>query len=262
MQFDLLSLFPESFESYFDVSILKRAREDGKIGVATWNIRDFAHDKHKTTDDTPYGGGAGMVMKPEPVFECVEAVLAESDVPREKTRIILFSAKGKSFTQADARRFATEYDRLVLICGRYEGVDERVAEYLVDEELSVGEYVLTGGELPAMIVTDAVARLIPGVLGNPASLEEESFSVRHTPDAPSPGEIGDFEETREYPQYTKPEEYRGYRVPEVLLSGHHAEITKWRASNSQTLQNTKSPARHASRSDSGRQTKHKTQEPN
>lgn len=220
MRFDLLSLFPESFESYFDASILKRAREDGKIKVETWNIRDFAHDKHKTTDDTPYGGGAGMVMKPEPIFECVEAALAEGDVPREKTRIILFSAKGKSFTQADARRFATEYDRLVLICGRYEGVDERVAEYLVDEELSVGEYVLTGGELPAMIVTDAVARLIPGVLGNSESAVTESHSE---------------EGVLESPQYTKPEEYRGYRVPEVLLSGHHAEIAKWHKEHSRKV---------------------------
>jgi tRNA (guanine37-N1)-methyltransferase len=217
MRFDLLSLFPESFASYFDASILKRAREDGKIKVETWNTRDFAHDKHKTTDDTPYGGGAGMVMKPEPIFECVEAALAEGGVPREKTRVVLFSAKGKSFTQADARRFAMKYDRLVLICGRYEGVDERVAEHLVDEELSVGEYVLTGGELPAMIVTDAVARLIPGVLGNAESALTESHSE---------------EGVLECPQYTKPEEYRGYRVPEVLLSGHHAEIAKWRKEHS------------------------------
>lgn len=231
MKFDLLSIFPESFESYFNASILKRARENGKIRVKTWNIRDFARDKHKTTDDTPYGGGAGMVMKPEPIFECVEAALAEGSVPRERIRVILFSAKGTLFTQADARRFSAEYDRLILICGRYEGVDERVAEHLVDEELSVGEYVLTGGELAAMIVTDAVARLIPGVLGNAASLQDESFSTTHSRSAPSCGEIKDFEEMREYPQYTKPEEYRGYRVPEVLLSGHHAEIAKWRKEN-------------------------------
>jgi tRNA (guanine37-N1)-methyltransferase len=221
MQFDLLSLFPESFASYLDVSILKRAREDGKIKVETWNIRDFTHDKHHTADDTPYGGGAGMVMKPEPIFECVEAALTEDGgVPRERTRVILFSAKGKAFTQADARRFAAEYDRLVLICGRYEGVDERVAEHLVDEELSVGEYVLTGGELPAMIVTDAVARLIPGVLGNAESVVTESHSE---------------EGVLECPQYTKPEEYRGYRVPDVLLSGHHAEIDRWRKEHSRKV---------------------------
>lgn len=233
MRFDILSLFPESFESYFGASMLKRAREDGKIDIRLWNPRDFTHDKHRTADDTPYGGGAGMVMKPEPIFECAEAALSEGP-SRENTRIILFSAKGKPFVQEDARRLS-RYDRLVLICGRYEGVDERVAEYLADEELSIGEYVLTGGELPAMVVTDAVARLIPGVLGNAESAETESHSE---------------EGVLEYPQYTKPEEYRGWRVPEVLLSGHHGEIAKWRKSKSQTIQNTKS------------QTKHETQDPN
>ncbi len=220
MKFDLLSLFPESFESYLDASILRRARDSGLITIRTWNIRDFAHDKHQKTDDTPYGGGAGMVMKPEPIFECVEAALTEGDVPRERTRVILFSAKGRPFRQEDARRLVADYDRLVLICGRYEGVDERVAEHLVDEECSVGEYVLTGGELPAMIVTDAVSRLIPGVLGNDESAETESHS-----------EDG----VLEHPQYTKPEEYRGWKVPEVLLSGHHGEIGKWRAGNSRKI---------------------------
>lgn len=233
MRFDILSLFPESFESYFGASILKRAREDGKIDIRLWNPRDFTHDKHRTADDTPYGGGAGMVMKSEPIFECAEAALSEGP-SREKTRIILFSAKGKPFVQEDARRLL-RYDRLVLICGRYEGVDERVAEHLADEELSIGEYVLTGGELPAMVVTDATARLVPGVLGNAESAETESHSE---------------EGVLEYPQYTKPEEYRGWRVPEVLLSGHHAEIAKWRKSKSQTIQNTKN------------QTKHETQDPN
>jgi tRNA (guanine37-N1)-methyltransferase len=217
MHFDLLSLFPESFESYLDASILRRARDGGLISVRTWNIRDFAHDTHRKTDDTPYGGGPGMVMKPEPIFECVEKVLGEG-APREKTRIILLSAKGRPFRQEDARRFATEYERLVLICGRYEGVDERVAEHLAGEELSVGEYVLTGGELAAMIVVDAVARLIPGVLGNAESAETESHSE---------------EGVLEYPQYTKPEDYRGWRVPEVLLSGHHGEIGKWRREHSE-----------------------------
>lgn len=215
MRFDILSLFPESFESYFGASMLKRASEGGKIDIRLWNPRDFTHDKHRTADDTPYGGGAGMVMKPEPIFECAEAALSEGP-SREKTRIILFSAKGKPFVQEDARRLS-RYDRLVLICGRYEGVDERVAEHLADEELSIGEYVLTGGELPAMVVTDAVARLIPGVLGNAESAETESHSE---------------EGVLEYPQYTKPEEYRGWRVPEVLLSGHHGEIAKWRKEHS------------------------------
>lgn len=214
MRFDVCSLFPESFDSYFGASILKRAQASGKIEIRTWNIRDFARDKHGTTDDTPYGGGAGMLMKPEPLFECVDAVLA-GGAPREDTRIILFSAKGKMFTERDAVRL-THYKRLILLCGRYEGVDERVAEHLADEEVSIGEYVLTGGELPAMVVTDAVARLLGGVLGNERSIETES----HT-------EGG----VLEYPQYTKPEEYRGYPVPKVLLSGHHAEIEKWRQEN-------------------------------
>ena len=233
MRFDILSLFPESFESYFGASMLKRAREDGKIDIRLWNPRDFTRDKHLSADDTPYGGGAGMVMKPEPIFECAERALSEGP-SREKTRIILFSAKGKPFVQEDARRLS-RYERLILICGRYEGVDERVAEHLADEEVSIGEYVLTGGELPAMVVTDAVARLVPGVLGNVESAETESHSE---------------EGVLEYPQYTKPEEYRGWRVPDVLLSGHHAEIAKWRKSKSQTIQNTKS------------QTKHETQDPN
>lgn len=214
MRFDIISLFPESFQSYFAVSILKRAQEKKLIEIHTHQLRDFAHDKHKTVDDTPYGGGAGMVLKVEPIAECLEAVINQQPTNNEpsKTRKILFSAKGKCMTQEDVKRLAT-YDRLILLCGRYEGVDERVALHLVDEELSIGEYVLTGGELPAMIVVDAVARLVPGVLGNAESAETESHSV-----------LG----TVEYPQYTKPEEWQGLRVPDVLLSGHHAEIEKWR----------------------------------
>ncbi len=214
MRFDIISLFPESFAAYFAVSILKRAREKNLIEIATHQLRDYAHDKHKTVDDTPYGGGAGMVLKVEPLALCLEtvkALLTKSSDPA-RTRTILFSAKGKRLTQDDVKRLAT-YDRLILVCGRYEGVDERVADHLVDEELSIGEFVLTGGELPAMVVVDAVARLVPGVLGNAESAETESHSL-----------LG----TVEYPQYTKPEEWRGMRVPEVLLSGHHAEIEKWR----------------------------------
>ena len=214
MRFDIISLFPEGFDSYFGVSMLKRASDKGLIQIVTHQLRDYAHDKHKTVDDTPYGGGAGMVLKVEPIAECIEAVKAldaKISAP-EATRTILFSAKGKIMTQADVKRLAS-YDRLILLCGRYEGVDERVAEYLVDEELSIGEYVLTGGELPAMIVVDAVARLVPGVLGNEESAITESHSV-----------LG----LVEHPQYTKPEVWQGKRVPEVLLSGHHAEIAKWR----------------------------------
>jgi tRNA (guanine37-N1)-methyltransferase len=218
MHFDILSIFPESFESYFGVSILKRAKEDGLINISLHDLRAFTHDKHHKVDDTPYGGGAGMVMKAEPFFEAVESISSQqlADNNKQKTRVILFSAKGKVFTQADAKRLS-EYDRLILLCGRYEGVDERVADHLIDEEISIGEYVLTGGELPAMIVVDAVARLLPGVLGNSESSVDESHSE---------------EGVLEYPQYTKPEEFRGWKVPEILLSGHHADIEKWREEQS------------------------------
>ena len=212
MRFDIISLFPESFSSYFSVSILKRALEKQLIDIHTHELRDFAFDKHKTVDDTPYGGGAGMVLKVEPIALALEHVRAKA--PELTTRSVLFSAKGKVCTQEDIQRLAG-YGRLILLCGRYEGVDERVVETLVDEELSIGQYVLTGGEIPAMVVVDAVARLVPGVLGNAESAATESHSV-----------IGEVE----YPQYTKPEEWRGKRVPEVLLSGHHAEIEKWRKS--------------------------------
>lgn len=226
MRFDIISIFPESFTSYFGVSMLKRAQEDGLIEIATHDLRDYVHDARRTVDDTPYGGGAGMVLKVEPLAEAIEALRGQDtsdkrqDTNREqelKTRTILFSAKGKPFTQADARRLR-EYDRLIMVCGRYEGIDERVAEHFIDEELSIGDYVLTGGELAAMVVTDAVARLIPGVLGNEESAETESHSE---------------EGVVEYPQYTKPEEFRGWKVPEVLLSGHHAEIEKWRKARSE-----------------------------
>ena len=223
MHFDILSIFPESFESYFGVSILKRAKEDGLINISLHDLRAFTHDKHHKVDDTPYGGGAGMVMKAEPFFEAVKSISSQqlADNNKQKTRVILFSAKGKVFTQADAKRLS-EYDRLILLCGRYEGVDERVAEHLIDEEISIGEYVLTGGELPAMIVVDAVARLLPGVLGNSESSVDESHSE---------------EGVLEYPQYTKPEEFRGWKVPEILLSGHHADIEKWRKEQSQKISN-------------------------
>lgn len=239
MRFDIISIFPESFASYFGVSMLRRAQQDGLIEIHTHGLRDFAHDRHKTVDDTPYGGGAGMVLKAEPLAEAIETVKKMQDTGckmqdenrgfithhssliehHQGTRIILLSAKGKTFTQADARRLA-QYDRLILVCGRYEGVDERVAEHFADEELSIGDYVLTGGEIPAMAVVDAVTRLIPGVLGNALSAETESHSE---------------EGVVEYPQYTKPEEFRGMRVPDVLLSGHHAEIEKWRKEQSETM---------------------------
>lgn len=215
MRFDIITIFPGMFDSYFGESILKRAREAGLIDIAVHDLRAYTTDKHHKTDDTPYGGGAGMVMKAEPIARAVEDIKARGR--GERVRTILFSAKGKRFSQADVRRFA-EYDRLVLVCGRYEGVDERVVEAgVVDEELSLGDFVLTGGEIPAMAVVDAVARLVPGVLGNDTSAVTESH-----------GEEGYLE----HPQYTKPEEWRGHRVPDVLLSGHHANIESWKRTQS------------------------------
>ncbi len=216
MRFDFLTIFPSMFDSYVNESILKRALEKKLLSFHTHDIRAFATDKHRKTDDTPYGGGAGMVMKVEPIWNAVESLRAEDVNAFSNTRIIVLSAKGKPFEQEDARRLS-RYERLVFICGRYEGVDERVAEHIADEELSIGNYVLTGGELPAMVIADAVARLLPGVLGNETSASTES----HT-------ESGYLE----YPQYTKPEVFRDWRVPAVLLSGNHADIESWRQEKS------------------------------
>lgn len=223
MRFDIITIFPEIFVSYFDESIIARAKKRGSIDIKVHNLRDWTEDKHLTVDDTPYGGGAGMVLKLEPIYNALVSIVGRDNLPvfrkakKPKTHIILFSAKGDKYTQQKAWDY-TGYDRIVLICGRYEGVDERVAEYLVDEELSIGEYVLTGGEIPAMVVVDSVARLLPGVLGNKDSIAEESFSR---------------EGYLEYPQYTKPDAFspkRGVRwtVPEMLLSGHHEKIKEWR----------------------------------
>lgn len=216
MRFDIVSLFPESLQSYIEASILRRARTEQLIDIHLHQLRDWATDKHHTTDDTPYGGGAGMVMKVEPFDRCLHDL--QSIEPEKKTRIILLSAKGKRFVQSDAKRLS-HYDRLILLCGRYEGVDERVALHLADEELSLGDFVLTGGELPAMVVVDAVARLLPGVLGNAESALTESFSD---------------DATLEYPQYTKPELYGDWAVPKILLSGHHAAIARWRQEQQKT----------------------------
>ena len=217
MHFDILTVFPTMFDSYLGESILKRAQSAGHISVAVHDIRDFTTDKHHKTDDTPYGGGAGMVMKVEPIWKAVESLKAER--PEVKRRVILLSAKGKTFRQEDARRLS-QYEALVLVCGRYEGVDERVAEHVVDEELSIGDFVLTGGELPAMVVLDAVARLVPGVLGNETSAETESHR--------EPGYL-------EHPHYTKPETFNGWSVPEALLSGNHAAIEAWRGEHSKQV---------------------------
>ena len=214
MRFDIITIFPKIFDSYFKESIIGRAVKSGLVEIKIHDLRDWTEDNHKTVDDKPYGGGAGMIMKVEPIFKAVETV---KQAP--KKRVILFSAKGKKFTQADALRLRS-YDQIILICGRYEGIDERVARYIADEEVSIGDYVLTGGEIPAMIVVDAISRLTPGVLGKEESLAEESFIQ---------------EGYLEYPQYTRPEEFQGWKVPEVLLSGNHKEIEKWKEENSRSV---------------------------
>jgi tRNA (guanine37-N1)-methyltransferase len=206
-RFDILSIFPEMFESFFGCSLLKKARDKGLIRIETHDIRGGATDKHRMTDDYPYGGGAGMVMKVEPIARVLEAINA---VPGECLRVLL-TPQGEVFNQAVAGELARS-GRIVLICGHYEGVDERVRENLADRELSIGDYVLTGGEAAAMVIVDAVARLVPGVLGNDESVRNESFA----------------EGLLESPQYTRPEEFRGWKVPDVLLSGHHREIELWR----------------------------------
>jgi tRNA (guanine37-N1)-methyltransferase len=212
MQFEVFTLLPEVFPPYLESSILQRARLRGLIEVRVHNIRDYTHDKHHTTDDTPYGGGGGMVMKPEPVFEAVEAVLGQGD-PSQPVPIpvILLTPQGRVFTQRVAEELS-RYERIALLCGRYEGVDERIREHLVTDEISIGDYVLTGGELPALLIIDAVSRLLSGVLGDPTGAEDDSHAMG----------------LLEYPHYTKPPEFRGWKVPEVLASGNHAKIEQWR----------------------------------
>src|SRR5262252_103954 len=209
MKIQVLTLFPGMFAGPLDESIIKRAREKGLLDFRIHNLRDYAHDRHKTVDDRPFGGGPGMLLKPEPIFEAVEKLT------REKTRVILLSPAGRTFNQAVARELA-QVDDMLLISGHYEGFDERVRERLADDELSIGDYVLTNGALPAMVIVDAVTRLLPGVLGDDESSHEESFSHG----------------LLEYPQYTRPAEFRGMKVPEVLLSGNHAQIARWRAEES------------------------------
>src|SRR5512147_2729312 len=213
MQFEVFTLLPEVFPPYLESSILQRARQRGLIDVRLHNIRDYTHDKHHTTDDTPYGGGGGMVMKPEPVFEAIESVLGLGTVQTKPAivPVILLTPQGRVFTQRMAEELS-RYERIALLCGRYEGVDERVREHLVTDEISIGDYVLTGGELPALMIIDAVSRLIPGVLGDPTGAEDDSHSMG----------------LLEYPHYTRPPEFRGWQVPEVLLSGDHGKIEKWR----------------------------------
>ena len=264
MKFDLVTIFPEFFAGPLDYGIVRRARECGLVEVRIQDLREFTKDRHRSVDDRPFGGGEGMVLKPEPLFEAVEALLGSSlgDATQggrldSNTAILLTSAAGKLFTQEAARRYA-KLDRVILLCGRYEGVDERVAEHLATEEISVGNFVLSGGELPALMVVDAVTRLLPGALGNEASSVNESFSdpelvaevqeFRPSAEAslgavPSAQRIYESLNLRagllDYPHYTRPAEYRGWPVPEVLLSGNHEEIRVWRqqAALRKTLKN-------------------------
>ena len=211
MHFDVFTIFPGVIQPYLDSSILLRAQENGLIEIALHNIRDWATDRHHVTDDTPYGGGGGMVMKAPPIFDAVESVLGSPP----SCPLILLSPQGKPFSTDIARELA-QLPRIGLLCGRYEGVDERVIEHLVTDQISIGDYVVTGGELPAMIIIDAVTRFIPGALGDPDGANDDSFGNG----------------LLEYPHYTRPEEYRGWHVPEELLSGNHAQIARWRREQS------------------------------
>ena len=221
MRFDIVSIFPEFFRGPFDYGIVRRAREAGLITVQVHDLRQFTADRHRTVDDRPFGGGEGMVLKPDPLFAAVESVRSEGP----PGRVILLSAQGRLFTEAAAARLAgpaeaTKEARLILLCGRYEGVDERVASDLADEELSVGDYVLSGGELAAAVVLDCVTRLLPGALGNQASAVQESFAA-----GPA---AGDAPGVLDWPHYTRPAVFRGLAVPEVLISGHHEQVRRWR----------------------------------
>jgi len=212
MQFDIITIFPHILDSYFAEAQIKRAVNKKLVSVKIHDLREYTEDRHRTTDDIPYGGGAGMVMKVEPIYKNVEAIVRKSPNKRKDIKIILLSAKGKPYDQKKARELAKKYKQIVLICGRYEGVDERVVKYVADEEISLGPYVLSGGELGAAVIIDSVARLTPGVVGNAMSLVEESHET----------------EAVEYPQYTRPEIFRGWKVPRILLSGDHGKIKKWR----------------------------------
>ncbi len=248
MRFDIITIFPEFFGGPLDYGIVRRAREARLVETYIHDLRDFTHDRHRTVDDRPFGGGEGMVMKPEPLFDAVETILDEKSPPLpsarmghpenlSRTAIVLLSASGKIFRQETARHLAS-LDRIVLICGRYEGVDERVAQHLATDEISIGDFVLSGGELPAAMIVEAVTRLIPGALGNEDSTVNESFSE---PDAAAEGAqqaaplqtapqvvqiIG--RGILDYPHYTRPQSFRGWDVPEMLMSGNHEEIRRWR----------------------------------
>lgn len=227
MRIDVITIFPDLVRGAVGHSIVRRAQEEGRVQIAVHDLRDFTSDKRRTVDDTPYGGGAGMVLKPEPIFDAVESVATPS------AKIALLTPQGETLTQEKARALS-QVEHLVLICGHYEGFDERVREHLATEEISIGDYILTGGELPALVVIDSVVRLLPGVLGNEASAHSETFE----------------DNLLEYPQYTRPAEFRGWPVPEILLSGHHGEVEKWRKAQQEERTRRRRPdlwARHLER---------------
>jgi tRNA (guanine37-N1)-methyltransferase len=242
MKFEILTIFPDFFQGPLDYGIVRRAREAGLIEVAVHDLREFAHDRHRTVDDRPFGGGEGMVLKPEPIFECLDGLgLIERKARLESQKresVILLSAQGQRFDQSVAERLV-QLERVVLICGRYEGVDERVSDFVADCEFSIGDYVLSGGELPAAVVVDAVTRLIPGAVGNQASTRQESFSAFDGLCGEGPLSTCASGGLLDYPHYTRPADYRGMNVPEVLFSGNHEEIRRWRrrAALAKTLRN-------------------------
>ncbi len=242
MRFDLITIFPEFFAGPLEHGIVRRARESGLVEVRVLDLRDFTRDRHRTVDDRPFGGGEGMVLKPEPLFEAVESLVGHSvgdaakpGARNPKAAVILMSAAGRVFRQETARSYRG-LERIIFICGRYEGVDERVAEHLATEEISVGDFVLSGGELPAMMIVDAVTRLLPGALGNEASSQNESFSRVARPESNALPPVGNASQVSritshallDFPHYTRPAEYRGWAVPEILIGGNHAEVAKWR----------------------------------
>jgi tRNA (guanine37-N1)-methyltransferase len=270
MKIDILTIFPDFFRGPMDYGIIRRAREAGLVEIGIHDLRDFTKDKHRTVDDRPFGGGEGMVLKPEPIFECLESLggLASRDERMAagqqsqgpKQSVILLSAQGRKLDQALAAELST-FDRIVLICGRYEGVDERISEHLADREVSVGDYVLSGGELGGAVIVDTVTRLIPGAVGNEASTRQESFtadaecadkSVRATNDAPSSTCVSGG--LLDYPHYTRPAEFRGMAVPEVLVNGNHEEIRRWRRKTAlaKTLRNRPDLLEHVALSEEDR----------
>lgn len=223
MLIDIVTIFPAFFKGPLEESLIKKAREKKRVEIRTHDLRKYTRDKHKTVDDKPFGGGPGMVMKPDPIFECVEEIKSK----HARGRVILLDARGQRLTQKKAQQLSHE-EHLILICGHYEGIDHRVHEYLADELISVGDFVTMGGEAPSLCLIEAVIRLIPGVIGNQESLKEESF-------------LEDVEHGLEYPQYTRPRDFRGWKVPDVLVSGNHQEVKKWRTKVSREITKKRRP---------------------